>query len=673
MPALGSASLGEMPGVLGVLLPNGNLIAFLPTYFLMSAKLDSPTASPSGGNANTDAEALRSVWRETVEKELKGVPFEKKLVTRTPEGIAQQPLYHRGMVEAVPHRDTLPGQVPFLRGLHARGAKGDVAWRIAQAIPAASASEFNKTLLAALERGQNAVLLPAAFLADAPTLAAALAGIHFGGAPVLGSAGASAAQLPAVVAATVKARGEELSAVAGALTADPLAVLASTGELAAPVDTLVAELAAWTKAAAPANALKTIGVDAGWVVEGGGTAAQELAAALAMAVEYLRRLGAAGIDAKTAAPRVQFSFAIGAQFFPELAKFRAFRVLWARVCSAFGDASLAAGAGVHARTALFDKTVFDPYVNMLRNTTEALSAVLGGVDSIQIGAFDEVVRTPDEFSQRIARNIGLMLSEEFNFNEVADAAGGSWLIEKFTDELARKAWSIFQDIESKGGFLAALVAGEFQKLVAASAADKRKALDTRRLSVLGTNLFPNLKEKPLEGSLPAASAATAPAVVTVTPVKAWRAAEGYEELRAIADRYTAANGKRPQVFLAKIGPVKQHKPRADFSAGFFAVGGFEAIGKQAFESAEEAAQAAAASGASVAVLCSTDDTYPELVPAFAAALKAAKPDIVAVLAGLPAEQATVDAFKQAGIDEFIHVRANIRAMLAQLLAKIGAK
>jgi methylmalonyl-CoA mutase len=644
----------------------------------MSAKLDSPTASPSGGNANPDAETLRRVWRETVDKELLGVPFEKKLVTRTIEGIDLQPLYHRGMVEAVPHRDTLPGQAPFLRGAHARGAKGEFAWRIAQAIPAASAADFNKALLAALERGQNAVLLPAAFAADADTLVAALKDIHFAGAPLYLSVGASAAGIEKTLSAALKVRGEKWSALQGAVTADPLAVLATEGKLALSLDAAGAELAAWTDYAAKhAKHLKTVGVDAGWVVEGGGNSSQELAVALAMAVEYLRRLAAAQVEAKVAIPHFAFTFAVGSQFFPELAKFRAFRLLWSRVASAYGEVNHAAEAHVHARTALFNKTVFDPYVNMLRTTTESLSAVLGGADSVQVGAFDEVVRTPDEFSQRIARNIALMLSEEFNFAEVADAAGGSWLVEKFTDELARKAWAIFQSIEAKGGFAAALATGEIQKLVGATATEKRKQLDTRRLSVLGTNLFPNLKEKPLGASTQAATPAVpapATAAVTVTPVKAWRAAEGYEALRAVSDRYAAANGgKRPQVFLAKMGPVKQHKPRADFSAGFFGVAGFEAVAKQAFETPEEAAKAAAASGAPVAVLCSTDDTYPTLAPAFASALKAAKPSIVAVLAGLPADQATVDTFKKAGIDEFIHVRANVRELLAQLLAKIGAK
>ena len=687
----------------------------------MNPNLDSPTAPPTGGTAIPDAETLRRAWRETVEQELKGVPFEKKLVTRTFEGVDLQPLYHRGSVETVPHRDTLPGQAPFLRGRQARGAKGEIPWRIAQAIAANNAIEFNQALMAALARGQNAVVLPVELLSDAAAVAAALKDVHFGGAPLQLNAGAEAGPIAALLGAALHHRGETWAALQGAVTADPLAVLARTGTLPAPVESCLADLAGWTAfAAVEAPSIKTVGVDVGWVIEGGGNAVQELAVALSMAVQYLRAGVDHKVDVATSGPRFAFSFAVGSQFFPELAKFRAFRVLWARVLSAYGDAALAAGVAVQARTALFNKTTLDPHVNLLRTTTETLAAVLGGADSVQVGAFDEVVRTPDEFSQRIARNIAIMLSEEFNFAEVADAAGGSWLVEKLTDELARKAWTLFQSLEGQGGFLAALQSGAIQKLVAATAGEKRKQLDTRRLAVLGTNLFPNLREKPLAASAAAPHPAAgrragsvkmprlAPSARTkwatrfakavgaaemgatrgalasawlpagdspgvVTPVKAWRAAEGFEALRATADRFAKATGKRPQVFLAKIGPVKQHKPRADFAAGFFAVGGFETIGREAFADAAAAAKAAAASGAPIAVLCSTDETYPELVPAFASAVKAARSGIIVILAGLPAEAATVEAFKQAGIDDFIHVRANVRELLAQLLAQIGAK
>lgn len=619
-------------------------------------------------------------WRKLVEDELKGVPFEKKLVTRLPEGLDLQPLYHRGMVADVPHRDTLPGQAPFLRGLHARGAKGETAWRIAQPIPAADAADFNRALLAALAGGQNAVVLPAAFAATEAGLAAALKDVDLAAAPLWLDAGADIGPAAKALGEFLAERGESWNTLAGAVTADPLATLAVTGGLPATLESLLGELASWTLASVKrAPALKTVGVDAGWVHEGGGHAVLELAVALAMGAAYLRALHERQVDVAAGAPRFAFSFAVGPQFFPELAKFRAFRVLWARVLAAFGHADAAGRASLAARTARFDKTVLDPHVNLLRTTTEALAAVLGGVDAVQVGAFDEVVRTPDDFSQRIARNIALMLAEEFNFNEVGDAAGGSWLVEKLTDDLARKAWALFQEIEKLGGFVAALTSGEIQKRIGSAANEKRKLLDTRRLALLGTNLYPNLREKPLAPSrsvslagaaLPAKSAAGA---LAVTPVKPWRGAEGFEALRALADRYAKTSGKRPQVFLAKIGPAKQHKPRADFSAGFFAVGGFEAIGKESFEDVAAAAKAAAASGAPVVVLCSTDETYPTLVPLFAGALKSARPEVVAVLAGLPAEAETVVAYKNAGIDEFIHVRANVRELLAQLLAKIGAQ
>jgi len=331
-----------------------------------------------------------------------------------------------------------------------------------------------------------------------------------------------------------------------------------------------------------------------------------------------------------------------------------------------------------------------------------------------------VTGSTNEFSRRIARNLHTLLAEEFNFAAVADQAGGSWYVEKLTDELARKAWALFQDIEAKGGLAAALRTGYPQQLVAKAAADKRDGLAKRRVGLVGTNLFPNLKEKPLVAAAfdakafhatrsgevsshrgapakaaakrprylsPALNAARegatlgqlsklfhigAPAEAPITPLSCRRGAEDFEELRAASAAFAALSGNRPKVFLAKMGPVLQHKARADFSAGFFAVGGFEAVAKKAFETPEAAAQAAVESGALVAVLCSTDDTYPALVPAFAKAVKAANPKITVVLAGLPAEPAVVTAFKEAGIDEFIHIRANVYEMLAKLLKQIGA-
>lgn len=695
---------------------------------------------------NTDTGALAASlarWRAIVEAELKGAPFDKKLVTRTPEGVAVQPLYTRLDLAGVPNLDAKPGQAPYLRGVRPVGYQTKT-WEIAQEIAARTPADFNAAITADLMHGQNAVALTPDLatrtgldpdeaaagqvgvgglsVASFNELAAALKGVDLTAVPIRLEAGADALPLASLLLEYLRGHGIAAAKLTGGITADPLGHWVTTGHLPVGLDALYDSLAGWTTwAAANTPALKTIGVNAAPWSDAGGTATQELAFALAAATDYLRALASRGVPLATAVARVEFRLAVGPQFFTEVAKFRAFRPLWTRVVSAFGAApDLAAQATLHATTGRWNKTLLDPHVNMLRVTTEALSAVLGGCDALHVAPFDEVTGATDEFSRRIARNLHTLLAEEFSFAAVADPAGGSWYVEKLTDELARKAWTLFQDIESKGGLAAALRTGYPQQLVAKAGADKRDGVAKRRVGLLGTNLFPNLKEKPLApaafdakafqatrstevkarrnthaepgarrpsqlvpqlnsvrdgatlGQLSKLFHAGAPSETTITPLTFRRAGEDFEELRAASAAFAALSGSRPKVFLAKMGPVLQHKARADFSAGFFAVGGFESVAKKTFETAEAAAQAAIESGAPVAVLCSTDETYPTLVPAFAKAVKAANPKITVVLAGLPAEPAVVTAYKEAGIDEFIHIRANVYEMLAKLLKQIGA-
>jgi len=695
---------------------------------------------------NTDTGALAAAlarWRTIVEAELKGAPFDKKLVTRTPEGVAVQPLYTRLDLAGLPNLEAQPGQAPFLRGVRPVGYQ-TTPWEFAQEIAARTPAEFNAALKADLMHGQNAVVLtpdvaaragldpdeatPAQVgagglsLATVDEIGAAIEGADLTAVPLHVEAGADALPIASLLIEYARTHGAPAGKLSGSITADPLGHWAATGHLPTGLDSLYDSLAGWTAwASKNSPSLKTIGVNAALWGDAGATATQELAFALAAAAEYLRAVSHHSVPVAVAVGRFEFKFAVGPQFFTEVAKFRAFRPLWTRVVSAFGVAPDYAGkASVRASTGRWNKTLLDPHVNMLRVTTEALSAVLGGVDALHIAPFDEVTGATNDFSRRIARNLHTLLAEEFNFAVVADPAGGSWYVEKLTDELARKAWALFQDIEGKGGLAAALRSGYAQQLVAKSAADKRDGVAKRRVGLVGTNLFPNLREKPFVAApfdaaafqakrssevsahrgapakaaarrprtlAPALSSAKegatvgqlsklfhagAPAEAAITPVTSRRASEDFEELRAASAAFADLSGNRPKVFLAKMGPVLQHKARADFAAGFFAVGGFETLAKKAFETAEAAAQAAVESGASVAVLCSTDDTYPTLVPAFAKAVKAGNPKITVVLAGLPAEPAVVAAYKEAGIDEFIHIRANVYELLANLLKKIGA-
>jgi methylmalonyl-CoA mutase len=696
--------------------------------------------------ASTDSLTIAfAQWKKAVEAELKGASFDKKLVTRTFEGLPLQPLYTRADLAGLPHLQCKPGEAPYLRGLRLpAGPKR--WWEACQEIAAERPSDFNTALLAGLKCGQDSAALtpdqatragldpdeaPAGTvglegvsIADGHDLATALAGVDFTAVPVHVRAGADALPLAALFLELARERSFAWEKLSGSMTADPLGEWIEHGSLPASLDQLYDSLAGWTSwAAGHAPQLRTIGVNGAVWGDAGGTAVQELAFALAAAVEYLRTLDGRGVRPATAAPRMRFRFTTGPQFFTEIAKFRAFRPLWARVLSAFGaEGAAAGGSTVHARTVRWNKTLLDPHVNMLRVTTEALSAVLGGVDSLHIAPFDEVTGATDDFSRRIARNLHALLAEEFHFTGTTDPAGGSWYAEKLTDDLARKAWALFQDIEKRGGLAAALQSGHPQQLVAAATTEKNDAVTRRRLGLVGTNLFPNLKEKPLaphglssglqsirarairdrRGPAPAPVAAPAwPArfaaalaaarggatvgqlarlarggmsaqPVAVARVAPWRAALSFENLRLAAGAFTQRTGSRPRVFVAKIGPVLQHKARADFTAGFFGVGGFEPIAKQTFDTAESAALAAVASGAPIAVLCSTDDTYPALVPVFVKTIKAAKPGFVVVLAGLPADPAQAAAFKQDGIDEFIHVRANVCEILARFLGQIGA-
>ncbi len=607
--------------------------------------------------------SAKAAWRSQVEAELKGAPFEKKLLTRTFEGIVLQPLYTRADTAGLP---TGP-----------RAAPRSGAWLVAQEIAAPDAVVFNKLLREDLMLGQDTVALVARSAARPDglelggDLSIALEGIALEAVPVQVSAGPCAAAAGASLLDIARRNGVAGAALSGSVTADPVAELAAGGGLPMSLTDAYDSLAAWTKrASVEAPALKTIGVEAALWAEAGGTAVHELGYGLATVVAQVRELAARGVTPAEAFARLRVTLAAGPQFLMETAKFRAWRPLLARVAAAYG--AEASSARLQAATTRWNKTRLDPQVNMLRVTTEAFSAVLGGVDALHLSPYDALgaAQAGDPMARRVARNVHALLAEEFGAVGPADPAGGSWCIESLTEELSRKAWALFQEVEKAGGMIAALRAGEPQRALAAAAKEKAQAVGTRRYGLVGTNLFPNLRETPLP-AIPTPAPVSA-AFDPVVAVKPFRAAAAFEAMRDASAAYAARTGARPKVFLAKMGPVLQHKARADFTTGFFAPGGFEMAGKQTFADAAEAGRAAAASGAAVAVLCSTDDTYPTLVPEFCAAARGAKPELTLVLAGLPADEATKSAFTAAGIDLFIHLRAPVEETNANLLKKIGA-
>jgi len=687
-------------------------------------------------------------WREVAGKSLKGGSFEKKLITGTYEEIDLQPIYWREDIAGLPHMDSLPGFPPYVRNNEALGYLVK-QWEVSQEFACGDPGLLNRVMRSDLERGQTElnILLDRATLAgldadeavagdvgregvsisSTADMARALDGIDLERVPVYIQAGLMALPVTALLVAYMRQRGKSTEKLRGCTGADPLGILVSRGALPVPLESAydaMAQLTAWTREHAPL--LQTIVVRGHPYHDGGGSAVQELSFVMATAVEYLDEMRARGISVDDAAVRMRFSFSVGSQFFMEIARLRAARLVWSQIVSAFGGGEEAQKMFIHVCTSAWNKTIYDPYVNLLRTTTEAFAGVMGGADSIQVGPFDQAIRPADGFSRRIARNIQLILEKECRFTMPVDPPGGSWYVEKLTDSIAGKAWSLFQEVEARGGMSRALLEGFPQARVAQTAA-KRKANIARRKDIfVGVNMYPNLDEKLLEaypvdhgeiqrrqsarlaayrlsvdqadrqerlsalagaresvveaavkaalagatlGDLARAMPVPAVTLPVVGAIEAYRGAEIFEQLRKAAEAYRERTGSRPRVFLANMGPIPQHKARADFTTGFFEAGGFAVIKNDGFPAVEEAARAAVDSGAPVVVICSTDETYPELAPPLTKLIKEAGSGVTVILAGYPAEY--IEAFKQAGVDDFIHVRSDCYSFLLNLQKQKG--
>lgn len=462
-------------------------------------------------------------------------------------------------------------------------------------------------------------------------------------------------------------------AATGSLGADPLGLLARTGGAAdsaddTGADATTARLAEAAELAARCHrdypGLRALTVDALAYHEAGASPAQELGAALATGVAYLRELTAAGLSVDAAAGQLEFRFAATEDQFLTIAKFRAARRLWARVAEVSGVSPQAAAQRQHAVTSAVMMTARDPWVNMLRTTVATLAAGVGGADAVTVLPFDSALGLPDAFARRIACNTQAILLEESHLGRVIDPAGGSWYVEQLTEELAQAAWAWFQEIERAGGLRAALDSGLIGERIAATWAERSARLAKRREPITGVSEFPNLGEQPLVREpaphLPgrARPGGGLPRV---------RRAEAFEALRDRSDAHLAATGSRPRLFLAALGPASAHTARATFAANLFQAGGIETVLAAGTEPAALAAEFTA-SGATTACLCSSDTLYAELGETVAGALKAAGAGTV-LLAGRPGEQR--EAYQRAGVDEFVFAGGDAVALLTSLLDQIG--
>ena len=602
--------------------------------------------------ANTKSEKLftefppvpTEKWEEVITADLKGADYERKLVWKTGEGFNVRPYYRAENLEGIKFLGSQAVEFPYVRGTHAHNR-----WRVHQTVSVVCPKEANAEALKILNAGVDSLgfcIASADFsAADLDTL---LKDICIEAVEIT-FCGEKTAHVAELVLAKVEKEGIAKEDVRIAFCIDPLVKgLSSKGDFCSPNGekciARIVELIHKTKEYKHVRIVTVAGQTFG---NSGSTIVEELAFTLSAGHDYLVRLMDAGLDVDQAARKLRFSFSVSSNYFMEIAKFRAARMLWANIVKGYGPAkNCACKMHIHAETSRWNQTVYDPYVNMLRGTTEAMSATIAGVHSLEVTPFDTSFENPTEFSKRIARNVELLLKNESHFDQVVDPAGGSYYVENLTQSIAAEAWKLFLEIEEKGGYTEAYKAGLIVERIKASAAAKDKNIATRRQTLLGANQYPNFTE--VAGKEITAESVTRKQAEGNVLVP-YRGAMAFEEMRLQVDR----SGKEPKAFMLTCGNLGMARARSQFSCNFFACAGIKVIDNTYFKSIEEGAKAALESKAQIVVVCASDDDYAEAAPKVKELLGG---KAILVVAGAPACAPELEA---QGITNFINVKSNV--------------
>ena len=583
-------------------------------------------------------------WLDKIGVDLKGADFQKRLVWKTPEGFSVQPFYQRDDVEKLSTPYSMPGEFPFVRG----NKKNDNTWYIRQEIEAGDAKAANAKALDVLNKGIDSLsfTIPGDCV-SAEFVETLLKDIYCDCVELnFNTCKRHSVELAEILVAYFEKKGYDKEKVVGSIDWDPMDKILQ----GKPVDHIMEVMN--TYAVPLVNTLKDypnfrcITVNAVNLSNKGAYCMQELGYALAWGNEYMQQLTDAGVDATLAAKKIKFNMGISENYFMEIAKFRAGRMLWAEIVKQYEPkCDCACQMIVNAITTEYNMTIFDAHVNLLRSQTETMSAALAGVHSIVVTPFDAAYEKPDDFSERIARNQQLLLKEECHFNTVVDPSAGSYYIETLTESLAKEAWKEFLAVEEKGGFLEAIKSGAVQEDIDATNAKRHTLAAQRREFILGTNQFPNFNEKS-EGK---------------RPLNNTRLAADFENLRLA----TEGAAKQPVAFMLTIGSLVWRQARAQFSCNFLASAGYKVIDNLGFPTVEEGVEAAMKANADIVVLCSSDEEYAEYaIPAF----KALNNRAMFVVAGAPE---CMEDLKKEGIENFIHVKVNQLETLKEFNAKLG--
>ncbi|MBP5339520.1 MAG: methylmalonyl-CoA mutase small subunit [Prevotella sp.] len=599
-------------------------------------------------------------WLDKIEVDLKGADFQKRLVWRTNEGFNVQPFYRREDLKDLKTPDALPGEFPFVRG----NKKDSNEWYVRQNIVVTDPAEANKKALDILNKGVDSIgfKLGHAEL-SAEFIETLLKDIRLDIVEVSYRACMRhALQLADLLVAYFEKMGYDKEKIVGGVGFDPIERMLMKGKdstmLLPDMPKLVEKLKDYPN-------LRCVMVHSDLLNNAGAYIVQEMGYALAWGNEYLQQMVDAGIDVDLAAKKIKFYMGISENYFMEIAKFRAARLLWAQIVKQYEPkCDCACKMVINASTSTYNQTVFDSYVNLLRSQTEAMSAALGGVHSMVVTPFDAAYEKATDFSERIARNQQLLIKEEAHFDRIVDASAGSYYIEHLTDALAQEAWKLFLKVEDEGGFLAAVQAGTVQADINATNVKRHGDAAKRKEFLLGTNQFPNFTEKS-EGKEPCSVCCCTTATHSTDPdvpaLKINRLASDFETLRLATEKAA----KVPIAFMLTIGNLAMRQARAQFSCNFLACAGYKVIDNLGFKTVEEGVDAALEANADIVVICSSDDEYAEYaIPAF----KYLNGRAMFVVAGAPA---CMEDLKAAGIENYIHVKCNVLETLKEYNAKLG--
>jgi len=574
-------------------------------------------------------EVPTKLWEEKIIQDLKGADYEKKLVWNPFQGLKFKPYYRQEDIEEFNHIHTLPGEFPYIRGLK----KHSNNWEIRQDIDGKSIDEINKLATEAVEKGANAIGINAGFIKSPADLSKVLENIDLKNSSIHFYNASSYPALLLLLEDEFKKLHLNSSAIQGSFNYDPVGFQLLHGATEETKESIFREgINLLNSAATILPSFRIITVNGSHYHNAGANIIQELAYSIAAANEYLAELTDLGMKIDNIASKMMFNFAVGSDYFLEIAKFRAARLLWARVVEQYNPTQVSSAAmKIHAITSLWNKTIYDPYVNILRTTTEIMAASIGGADSISVLPFDSTFKKPDNFSLRLARNQQIVIKEESYLHKVADIAGGSYYIETLTDNIAKETWKLFQHVEEKGGMMQLIKQGEIYDEIEKTCLKRNMDIAMRKTIILGTNQYPEMQETMLNRIEPHKDSKD-----LSSRLKFYRGASAFEALRLATEDFVLKGNKQPLVFLFCIGNLNMRRARAMFSSNFFGCAGYKVIESPEIKSVEEGVSSALSYNPDIVVLCSSDEEYALIAPDACKLIKKQNQTIKVIVAGFPA-------------------------------------